>query len=213
MPEKKKTNPKKAQQGIDSPNSFEEKLGKFGKGTPKEKAGRPRTQRPKNSPSGKPKPKKAPPGTKIGPGRKEKKGNPHGVDDGTIYLKNGGSVSKFPDLSGDGKVTQKDILMGRGVIKRKRGGPVDTPKKKRGNYGPNIGKPFKAMGPVGGLPVNKSGTKIMAGKGRKGLKQLKTIAKSVGVPGATAGLASGIAKSVKKLAGRLATRGYGKARK
>ncbi len=157
MPEKKKTNPTREQQGIDSPNDF---FKKFGKKTPKGK---------------KSKPKKAPPGTKIGPGRKEKKANPHGVDDGTIYLKDGGSVSKFPDLSGDGKVTQKDILMGRGVIKRKRGGPVDTPKKKRGNYGPNIGKPFKSMGPVGGLPVNKSGTKIMAG--------------------------------------RLATRGYGKARK
>ena len=24
---------------------------------------------------------------------------------------------KFPDLSGDGKITRKDILMGRGVIK------------------------------------------------------------------------------------------------
>ena len=24
----------------------------------------------------------------------------------------------FPDLSGDGKVTRKDILMGRGVIKK-----------------------------------------------------------------------------------------------
>ena len=28
---------------------------------------------------------------------------------------------KFPDLSGDGKVTKKDILMGRGVIKNKNG--------------------------------------------------------------------------------------------
>ena len=26
---------------------------------------------------------------------------------------------KFPDLSGDGKVTQKDILIGRGVIEKK----------------------------------------------------------------------------------------------
>ena len=50
------------------------------------------------------------------------------------------------------------------TIYLEKGGPVDTPKKKRGNYGPNIGKPFKAMGPVGGLPVNKSGTKIMAGR-------------------------------------------------
>ena len=29
---------------------------------------------------------------------------------------------KFPDLSGDGKVTQKDILIGRGVIEKKAGG-------------------------------------------------------------------------------------------
>ena len=35
-------------------------------------------------------------------------------------LRNGG----FPDLSGDGKVTQKDILMGRGVIKKNKGGKV-----------------------------------------------------------------------------------------
>ncbi len=31
---------------------------------------------------------------------------------------------KFPDMSGDGKVTKKDVLIGRGVIKRKKGGPV-----------------------------------------------------------------------------------------
>ncbi len=28
----------------------------------------------------------------------------------------------FPDLSGDGKVSRKDILIGRGVIKKKKGG-------------------------------------------------------------------------------------------
>jgi len=40
--------------------------------------------------------------------------------------KSGGAMKKkkFPDLSGDGKVTKKDILMGRGVIKKKHGGPV-----------------------------------------------------------------------------------------
>ena len=37
------------------------------------------------------------------------------------YMKDGGKVKKFPDLSGDGKVTKKDILMGRGVIKKKNG--------------------------------------------------------------------------------------------
>jgi len=41
--------------------------------------------------------------------------------------KSGGAMKKkkkFPDLSGDGKITKKDILMGRGVIKKKDGGPV-----------------------------------------------------------------------------------------
>ena len=43
--------------------------------------------------------------------------------------KDGGSIKKlkdggFPDLSGDGKITQKDILMGRGVVKKAMGGGV-----------------------------------------------------------------------------------------
>tara|TARA_R100001509_G_scaffold6082_1_gene3606 strand:- start:1886 stop:3091 length:1206 start_codon:yes stop_codon:yes gene_type:complete len=37
---------------------------------------------------------------------------------GMMKAKNGG----FPDLSGDGKITKKDILMGRGVIKKRGGG-------------------------------------------------------------------------------------------
>ena len=46
----------------------------------------------------------------------------------------GGSISKlkaggFPDLSGDGKVTKKDILMGRGVVKKAMGGQVNGLKK------------------------------------------------------------------------------------
>jgi hypothetical protein len=152
----------------------------------KQKAAQDASKTPKER-QGKQKKKKKPLGLKGGkgkPARTEKPGVPHGVDmkdqEGNTIIEaaKGGSVSKFPDLSGDGKVTQKDILMGRGVIKKKRGGAVDTPKKKRGNYGPNIGKPFKAMGPVGGLPVNKAGTKIMS-----------------------------------NLAGRLARRGYGKARR
>ena len=37
-------------------------------------------------------------------------------------LKKGGMAKgKFPDLTGDGKVTFKDILKGRGVIKKKGG--------------------------------------------------------------------------------------------
>ena len=42
-------------------------------------------------------------------------------------FKNGG----FPDLSGDGKITQKDILMGRGVIKKAGGGSAMPGMKKR----------------------------------------------------------------------------------
>ena len=40
----------------------------------------------------------------------------------TKKMKKGGTA--FPDLSGDGKVTQKDILIGRGVIKKSRGGGI-----------------------------------------------------------------------------------------
>ena len=51
------------------------------------------------------------------------------IDMDTIFkifgkkLAKGGSVKKkkkFPDLSGDGKVTKKDILMAKGVIKKKK---------------------------------------------------------------------------------------------
>ena len=34
------------------------------------------------------------------------------------YMKKGGKVKKFPDLTGDGKVTRADILKGRGVFKK-----------------------------------------------------------------------------------------------
>ena len=58
-------------------------------------------------------------------------------------FKMGGKVKKsgkgFPDLTGDGKVTFKDVLKGRGVIKKK-GGMIkkadmmtkDMPMKKKG---------------------------------------------------------------------------------
>ena len=34
-------------------------------------------------------------------------------------------ASKFPDLTGDGKVTQADVLKGRGVEGMKKGGSTD----------------------------------------------------------------------------------------
>jgi hypothetical protein len=44
---------------------------------------------------------------------------------GGAKMKTGGS--KFPDLTGDGKVTRADILKGRGVIK-KTGGTIKKKK-------------------------------------------------------------------------------------
>ena len=81
-------------------------------------------------------------------------------------LKKGG----FPDLSGDGKITMKDILMGRGVVKK--------PKKKA------------------------AGGSMTLEKGKlKGVKDApEERAREAG------------ARAMKK-AGRLALRGYGKARK
>ena len=64
------------------------------------------------------------PKTKSMPGgtqRKKMMGGGMTMMPRAMYKKGGKS---FPDLSGDGKVTMKDILMGRGVIKRpkKKGG-------------------------------------------------------------------------------------------
>jgi len=38
-------------------------------------------------------------------------------------------AKKFPDLTGDGKVTKKDILKGRGVPGFKHGGAACSPRK------------------------------------------------------------------------------------
>jgi hypothetical protein len=53
-------------------------------------------------------------------GKTKSKANPGDAGGSIVKLAKGG----FPDLSGDGKVTQKDILMGKGVIKMKKGGIV-----------------------------------------------------------------------------------------
>lgn len=86
------------------------------------------------------------------------------------------------DLSGDGKVTQKDVLMGRGVIKKKAGGMT---KKYAGGGSicptcPNpakckaAGKCLKAAAksmPTGGM---KKGGKVRGcGKARKGVRKAK----------------------------------------
>ena len=86
------------------------------------------------------KPKPIKPGKKDGgmlkpvkPGQKGLAKLPKEVRNKMGYMKDGGRAKKFPDLSGDGKVTKKDVLMGRGIIPRKvkdlKPGTVDTAKK------------------------------------------------------------------------------------
>ena len=59
--------------------------------------------------------------TRLQTKNKKEKANPGDAGGSTVAkLAKGG----FPDLSGDGEVTQKDILMGKGVIKMKKGGIV-----------------------------------------------------------------------------------------
>ena len=75
------------------------------------------------------------------PKKSKKTINPGRAGKGNFNV--GGSVKEdkgFPDFSGDGTITQKDILMGKGVIPKvkdmKMGGPVRANKKTsfRGQY-------------------------------------------------------------------------------
>ena len=61
---------------------------------------------------------------------------------------------KMPDLSGDGKVTQKDVLMGRGVIKKKAGGMM---KKKGYAKGGMMKKGYKKGGKIRGYGMARGG--------------------------------------------------------
>ena len=62
------------------------------------------------------------------------------------------------DLSGDGKVTKKDVLIGRGVIEKKNGGMV----KQGYKAGGMIKKGYKYGGKVKGYA---GGGCVMAGRG------------------------------------------------
>ena len=143
-----------------------------------------------------------------------------------MEAKKGGSAKKFPDLSGDGKVTMKDVLMGRGVIKK--------PKKKKD--GGSVFQKARELKPGGRLTVDdlkrastaqrmmtlKSG-KLKGAKDapeeRAREKQAKTRKAILGARGLIKGLGKGLAGPVAaigkagKKAGRLAKRGYGIAKK
>ena len=102
-----------------------------------------------------------------------------------MEAKKGGSA-KFPDLSGDGKVTMKDVLMGRGVIKK--------PKKK-----------------AAGGSMTLEGGKLKGVKDapeERAREKIKKVGKALG----PLGVIKGALKGSGKVAGRIAKRGYGKAR-
>ena len=62
---------------------------------------------------------------------------------------------KFPDLTGDGKVTKKDILKARGVPGFKEGGKVRGTKKKEKKYALLVMKELKGI-----IPTHKDGNKF-----------------------------------------------------
>ena len=88
------------------------------------------------------------------------------------------------DLSGDGKITKKDVLIGRGVIKAKKGGRV---KKKKLDIKKAIKKPGALRKSLG----VKKGKKIST-------KQLDKAAKAGGKLGQRARFAKTLAKLRKK---------------
>ena len=100
-----------------------------------------------------------------------------------VMMAKGGMANKkgkFPDLTGDGKVTQADILKGRGVKKMMGGGMA---KKKGPVKGMKGGGMAKKKGPVkgmkgGGMAKKKGPVKGMKGGGmakKKGPIKVKTM--------------------------------------
>lgn len=81
----------------------------------------------------------------------------------------GGNVKgKFPDLNKDGKVTKADVLMGRGVVKKRKGGKVMSGcggKAKKMAYGGKVKKMAK------GGKVNHKG----CGIAKRGLTKGKMV--------------------------------------
>jgi len=65
--------------------------------------------------------------------------------------------SKFPDLNKDGKVTQADILQGRGVVKKKAGGMMKSKGYAKG--GAMKTKGYKTGGKVRGAGIARRGVR------------------------------------------------------
>ena len=163
---------------------------------------------------------------KLGQPFMEAKGG--GLAEATAKLKAQGlKKGGFPDLSGDGKVTMKDILMGRGVIKKpkkkQKGGAVSAFEKarKRKPSGRLTVDDIKRATPRpsmtlkgGGLRGVKDAPEEFIREKKRKIGKALTSARSImkGLSKAATGPVAAIGKAGKK-AGRLAKRGYGLARK
>lgn len=86
-------------------------------------------------------------------------------------LKNGmmKKKSKFPDLSGDGKVTQKDILMGKGVVKKQNGGMMKKKGYAKGGLQNGMNMKMKKKG------YSKGGKVRGCGIATKGVRKAKMV--------------------------------------
>ena len=114
---------------------------------------------------GKSRPKRKEPVNKMGGGMmKSKMASKGGARGGRrpTGMKAGGPAGKFPDLTGDGKVTQADILKGRGVTKRMGGGMMKSKMASKGGAkggrkpgGMKAGGMMKSKGMAKGGPVKK----------------------------------------------------------
>ena len=128
-----------------------------------------------------------------------------------MEAKKGGSA-KFPDLSGDGKVTMKDVLMGRGVIKKPKkkadGGSVFQEAIGEQRRKPSMTLKGGKLKGVKDAPEERA--KERQAKTRKRLLGARSLMKGIG-KAITAPLA-GVGRAGAK-AGRLAKRGYGIAKK
>ena len=145
-----------------------------------------------------------------------------------MEAKKGGSAKKFPDLSGDGKVTMKDVLMGRGVIEkkaekkadggsifkkardRKPGGRLTVDDIKRAKARQKQSMTLKSGALQGAKDAPEERARERQRKVRKALLGVRGIMKGLGK--AATGPVAGIGRAGAK-AGRLAKRGYGIAKK
>jgi hypothetical protein len=85
-------------------------------------------------------------------------------------------AKSFPDLNKDGEVTKADVLMGRGVVQKKKGGWIKSAIKKPGALRESLGVKKGEKIPAGKLAAaakkpGKMGQRARLAQTLKGLKK------------------------------------------